>query len=260
MEEISSNKDVLINKIKSNYILKNLLDFLQINTKLKLIKYNKKIQKRLNINIKDFQNYSVIKIEIIPKKDLDGVFIKNIKMDEEFYYHIYFNNSKEEIKRNSFNKFDKVTKIKVVIYGIKSLKELFCDCVCIQKIIFKKFTNKNIIDMSLMFYGCTNLETLDLTNFITDKVTDMNNMFGKCSSLKKLNLINFNVNNAINISRMFYKCSLLIELNLPNFNIKNVIYTNDIFYGCSDKLIKKITKQIEKNDKIYNSETRLLIK
>ena len=245
----------LLDKIKSNYIIKHIMDYLLQNKMLKFIKYNKGIQKRLNMNITDYKDYSNIEIEIIPKEYLYGVFIENIKKDEEPYYHIYFNNNKKEIKTNSFNKFDKVTKIKVIIYGVKSLKELFSDCKCIQKIKFKKFTNKNITDMSYMFYGCTNLEKLNLTNFITDKVTDMSRMFGKCSSLKKLNLLHFNTNNVIDISGMFYNCSSLKELNLPYYNIKKIKNINDIFYGCSDKFLDKIRKQIELKDEEINSET-----
>ena len=236
-----------LSKIKSKYIIKLIFNYIQQNKSLKLIKYNKEIQNRLNINITDYKDYSNIEIEIIPKENLEGVFIKNIKKDEEPYYHIYFNDNEKEVNKNSFNSRDKVSKIKVIIYGAKSLKELFCDCKCIQKINFIKFTNKNITNMSFMFFGCINLEELNLTNFITDKVTDMSRMFAKCYSLKKLNLSNFNINNLNDISGIFYNCSSLQKLYLPNFNIKNITNMNDIFYGCSAHLINKIAKLIYLN-------------
>ena len=41
----------MLENIKSRYILKNLFSFLNENKKLKLIKYNKNLQKTLNINL-----------------------------------------------------------------------------------------------------------------------------------------------------------------------------------------------------------------
>ena len=59
---------------------------------------------RINISIKDYKKcseliYSSIEIEIKPVKNKYGKFI-NIDEGNEKYYHIYFNNNKEEIKRN----------------------------------------------------------------------------------------------------------------------------------------------------------------
>ena len=66
-----------------------------------------------------------------------GVFINIPDYDKE-YYHIYFDNSKEEIKRNYLIKKDKVKIIKIIInYQVKSLKKLFYNCDCISSIIFK---------------------------------------------------------------------------------------------------------------------------
>ena len=69
--------------------------------KLEIVKYNKKIQNRLNLSIKDYKEYSKIitpiEIEIIPNKGGYGKFI-NIKENDKLYYHIYFNDNKEEIK------------------------------------------------------------------------------------------------------------------------------------------------------------------
>ena len=49
-------------KIKSIYCLKSILSYLEYNTVLKLVKYNKSFQKRININIKDYSlDYDLIK-------------------------------------------------------------------------------------------------------------------------------------------------------------------------------------------------------
>ena len=72
-----------------------------------------------------------------------------------------------------------MTKIKIIIdYQVKSFKELFSRCECIESINFKKFyRNNNITNMSYMFFGCSSLKELNLTNFNTNNVTDMCGMF-----------------------------------------------------------------------------------
>ena len=117
--------------------------------KLLIVKYNKKIQNRINLSVKDYKEYSEtftpIEIEIIPAKDKYGKFI-NINKNVELYYHIYFNDNKEEIKNKYFIlEEDKVTKIKIIIdYQVKSFKGLFYDCKCIESINFKKFYRNNV--------------------------------------------------------------------------------------------------------------------
>ena len=176
--------------------------------KLEIVKYNKKIQNRLNLCIKDYkENYEIfspIDIEIIPIKKKYSNFI-NLNENDKLYYHIYFNNSKEEIKNKyDINANDKIAKIKIVIdYQIKSFEKLFYWCECIESINFKKFYRNNINNMSHMFYGCSSLKELNLNNFNTNNVTNMRSMFNGCSSLKELNIINFNTNNVTNRRYMF---------------------------------------------------------
>ena len=64
--------------------------------------------------------YSSIEIEIKPVKNEYGKFIE-MNEENKKYFHIYFNNNKEEIKRNYLNENDNVEKIKIIIdYQIKS--------------------------------------------------------------------------------------------------------------------------------------------
>ena len=73
-----------------------------------------------------------------------GEFINIPDYDKE-YYHIYFYNSNEEIKRNYLIKTDKVKIIEIIInYQVKSFKKLFYDSKYINSIIFKKFFGINI--------------------------------------------------------------------------------------------------------------------
>ena len=99
---------------------------------LNLLKYNQNIKKRINLNINNYkeysQKYSSIEIEIKPLNNEYGKFI-NIKKENEKYYHIYFDDNKEEIKREKREyilKSDNITKIKIIIdYQIVSFKKLF---------------------------------------------------------------------------------------------------------------------------------------
>ena len=129
-KEIESAKpNPITEKIKSDYFLQKLYDNMTKKKKLEIVKYNKRIQNRINLNIKNYKEYSEtftpIEIEIIPKKD-EYYFI-NINENDKLYYHIYFNDNKEEIKnKNIIEEEDKVTKIKIIIdYQVNSFKGLF---------------------------------------------------------------------------------------------------------------------------------------
>ena len=263
--------------IKSKCILKNVFNYLEKKKYLNVVKYNKNIMKRINININDYKEYSEkytsIEIEIKPCSNKLGKFI-NIKGEDEIYYHIYFNNNEEEIKRNYIKGIDKgIDAIKIINikidYQVKTFEDLFSHCYCIESISFKKFYRNNINNMGYMFYECSSLKEINFYNFNTDNVTNMRSMFHGCSSLKELNLNNFNTNNVIDMYCMFYECSSLKEinlnnfntsnvtdmgfmfykclslkeLNLNNFNTQNVTYMSGMFSGCSNELIMKIKTQ-----------------
>jgi len=224
--------------LKSDYFIQKLFDYIHKRRALKAIRYNKSIQKRTNININHYkeysEKYSSIEIEIKPVEKKYGEFI-NIKEEDKEYYHIYYNdNKKEQIKNTSLNKNDKVSKINIIIdYQVESFYKLFYNYECIESICFKKFYRNNIIDMSCMFMGCSSLIELNINNFNTNNVTDMSGMFSWCSSLKELNINNFNTNNVTNMCSIFSRCSSLKVLNLNNFNTNNVNNMRYLFYGCS---------------------------
>ena len=74
-ENESAKPNPIIENIKSRYILSKIYDNMTKKKKLEIVKYNKKIQNRLNLDIKDYKEYSEIEIEIIPTKDNYGRFI-----------------------------------------------------------------------------------------------------------------------------------------------------------------------------------------
>ena len=51
-------------KLRSDYIFKKIISFMKRNKSLVIMKYNKKLQKRLNISINDYKEYSEIEIEL----------------------------------------------------------------------------------------------------------------------------------------------------------------------------------------------------
>ena len=80
-------KDIF-KKLKSSYILQQFFDYLERKKLLDLIKYNKNIKRRINININDYKEYSElyssIEIDIIPKMNKYGNFINITKQNEKY--------------------------------------------------------------------------------------------------------------------------------------------------------------------------------
>jgi len=239
----------LFSKIKSNFILKKIFNALDKKVSLEIIRYNKKIKKRVNKDINTYKKYLQIIIEVIPKENIYGNFINISNKENKCYYHIYFNDEGKEIKRNYIIEADKVEKIKIGIdYEIKNLYGLFKECICIKIMNFIQFNRKVNEDMSYLFARYSFLEEINFSKFLTNNITNMSYMFYECSSLKKLNLSNFNTNKVTDMKGMFYGCSSLEELNLSNFNINNKTNMSYLFYKCSS--LKILTLENFDNNKI----------
>ena len=91
----------LLRNLKSDYFIQKFFAYMPNRKSLETIRYNKSIQKRINININHYKAYSEtktsIELDIIPMKGKYGKFI-NINEEEKKYFHIYFNDNKK--KRN----------------------------------------------------------------------------------------------------------------------------------------------------------------
>ena len=127
-----------LDDIKSIKILKQILNNVSKKSLLKLIKINKQIKKKLNIDINDYKDHSEIlsQIEIIiPDFNGLGKFI-NIPEEDKSYYHIFFDdNERETLDKYEIQRKDKIQKIKILIDPqINSFSRLFEDCKCIKKI------------------------------------------------------------------------------------------------------------------------------
>ena len=92
----SNNK---LRKIESNFFIQKFFGYLSERKSLETIRYNKSIQKRIDININHYKAYSEkfssIELDIITIKGECGRFIK-IKEEDKQYFHIYFNDNKKK--------------------------------------------------------------------------------------------------------------------------------------------------------------------
>ena len=216
---ISLYNNNLLKNIKSKYILKQIFDHINTNIKLRIIRYNNKIQTKIDIDINDYiEEYLKIEIEIIPKKLISKNINKNYFINIKFmvlkpHCHIYFNDDTIETYRTYLKPKDNVTKIKIILdKEFDYFQKLFYKCDCIEKIKFIKCNREDINDTSYMFYFCR--------------------------VIKEINLLNININNVINMSHMFEGCVQLRKLFMNEFN-NNEIDKSEMFSGCG---IKQITK------------------
>ena len=123
-----------IGNIKSTYIIGKVMDLLSEKKSLEIIKINRTLQKKLDMNITNYKNYfekiRVIEIELTIKRTMYK-FI-NIPEEDKQYYHIYINNI--EIPVNEiYISIKKNEQIKIKIdYPVTSLKDLFKDKIYIE--------------------------------------------------------------------------------------------------------------------------------
>ena len=255
----NSQKVADIFNVSNKFTLQKIFNNLSPIILLNMIRYNNNLKKSLNKTIDDYKKNSSIIIEIVPflkyENYTKGLIVINC---DKKYCHVYFNDSKEEIKRNYFTNNDNVQKIKIVLdYGIQSLNRIFRQWTCIKRVDFIKFNRINIsklnnlfegssveeinfydfpensvTDMSYMFYYCTKLKKLNISNFDTSNVTNMSFMFSKCDSLEKLDISNFDTSKVTDMSNMFSNCSSLNNLNIFNFDTSNVKNMSYMFFKC----------------------------
>ena len=89
------NKNNILMKVRQKGILQIIFDNLSLNKYLNIIRYNKSIQKKVEININDYKNeYFKIEIELIPSTfslDFSNRYNKFINLQNKnvSYYHIF---------------------------------------------------------------------------------------------------------------------------------------------------------------------------
>ena len=227
----------MLKEIKSKYILQEIFENINEGKMLQIVKYNKNFHDKLDLSEKNYRKYTQIEIVIdLIKLDrlIKNKFIFINQKEDKSFYHIFFENNKEETKRNYVKRNERITKIKIILeMEIKSLKGLFLDCQCIKSIKFNKFNRNDITDMSSLFENCTELYEVDFQEFKTKNVTNMSYMFYNCISLETIDLSNFVTNNLIYMNNMFSWCGELTDINLRNFTTDKVTDMHEMFSSCS---------------------------
>ena len=250
-------------QLKSQLVWKIILEKLNDRSRhMKLLKYNKTLQKKFGLSLNDYKNYIQLKIELIPIES------SNLKRQKNFFinskaiknnYTAYINDNKKLLNRDYFTVEDKVSKINLMLHDIgDSLKDLFniqqygsfAGCDCIKEIKFIMFNKKNIKDMSFMFHGCTKVTNIEFSEFHSKNVKNMSYMFYGCSSLVNLDLSKLDTENVTNMFCMFSKCSSLKELDFSKFNTINVVNMGNMFENCKE--LKKLKNFNLKTDNTTN--------
>ena len=245
----------MLNKIKSQYILRKILSFNDEIINLKIIKYNKELQKKLGVNIESYKNFRKIEIEIFPGKDKikeiqeDFIILRqkknfkfiNYNIRDKPYFHIYFDDNDKEEKRNSINIDEDISKIKIIIdYQVKSIMELFYEISYMKKIKFIRFDRNDFCRFTHMFFASLFLANIELSELKTENATNMNGMFRDCSSLISLDLSNFKTCKVKDMSNLFKGCHSLKYLDLSSFDTSNVKHMTGMFSDCSKLEIIKL--------------------
>ena len=229
----------MVDKIRNSYFLRELFNIIDERKALKILKYNKKLQKRLKLSIKDyikFNNRIEMELEVFKYPQLPNYFfISKLVRLKKYDLKIYFNNEFIERGRSYFSQNENVTSIKIIITNkVNSLFNFFNYCTCIKKIKIMNYNGNNINNLSHLFENCSSLVKIDLSHFKTDNVTNMANMCSNCYSLTDINLNNFKTNKVTSMSSMFHNCSSLINLDLSSFDTSNVNNMYYMFYGCKN--------------------------
>ena len=81
------NTNNYLSNINSKCILTQIFDYVYENKYLNIIRYNKALQKKINIDIKYYEKLSVIEIELYPINKA----IKENKDTNQTYFSIYHN-------------------------------------------------------------------------------------------------------------------------------------------------------------------------
>ena len=80
----------IFNNLKADYFLQKVFNNLERKRTLYFVKYNKAIKNRVNINIKDYKEYSeLIEIEIKPVNNKYGKFINIKKKRRRIFSYIF---------------------------------------------------------------------------------------------------------------------------------------------------------------------------
>ena len=279
----NNNNNTNINNIKSLYILKKILKCPCEKKLLNIIKYNKKLQKKIDYNINDFGKYSNTRITVVfsKSKKCSGLLSLNEKhktlplfSDRKNIKIFYNNHEKKDKKENYYDENEKLIRAHIIIdksvtdlsslfedqHGIagvffknvnsqiKNISCMFYDCSRLKIVDFGPFKFDNNKNMHGLFGGCKRLEEINWPKINTKNVKDMSYMFTNCKKIKKIRLSHFNTENVSNMEHMFYRCSSLERLHISNFNTEKVKFMDYMFFECES--LKKLNLKYFNTDNV----------
>ena len=97
---IASNNQ--LKNVKSDYFIQKFFGYMSKRKSLETIRYNKSIQKRINININHYkaysEEYSSIELDIIPMKGEYGKFITINEEDKNIFIYTLMTIKKKKLK------------------------------------------------------------------------------------------------------------------------------------------------------------------
>ena len=138
----------MLDNVKSNYILKQIFGKIKNKRKLKIIKYNKRIKDKLNINKEDFRIYiSLKKFNKIYKTNFEDTDIKELNLNGR-------NLGNEGLKILVKIKFKELNKLNLSRNNISDIN------------ILKKVDFKELKELNLSGNQITDINILEKVDFI----------------------------------------------------------------------------------------------
>ena len=218
----------MLDKLKSKYILKKIFEMIKNKRKLNIIKYNKGILAKLNINKKDFETYINVKefnnkyntnIEDIDIKELNlsGKHIGNkglkdlVKIKFKELNGLYLSNNEisdinilEKINFKELNILDlgynQISDINILEkVNFKELKELNLSYNKISDInILEKVNFKKLKELNLCLNNISNINILEKVDFKELNILDLSD--NRISDINVLEKVNFKKLKKLNLS------------------------------------------------------------
>ena len=158
----------MLDNLKSKYILKEIFEKIQNKRKLNIIKYNKRIKAKLNINKEDFEIYITLKeFNNKYKTNIEDIDIRELNLSGKYIENEGLKDL-SKIKFKELNKlnlsYDKISDISVLEkVNFKELKELdlsdneINDISILKKVIFEK--------LEIIYLGGINISNEFLSTF-----------------------------------------------------------------------------------------------
>ena len=216
----------MLDKVKSKYILKEIFEPIKNKRKLNIIKYNKKIKDKLNLNKEDFETYITLKeFNIKYNTNIEDIDIKELNLckrdikDEGLVDLVKINFKNLNKLDLSFNEIYEIDILENLDF--KELKELnlsynyISDIDILEKLDFKKLNKLNL--------GCNGIRYIDVLekvdfkelkelNLEWNEISDINVL--KKVDFKKLNELDLTNNEINEDDKNFFLISLKPKINI----------------------------------------------